>query len=107
MSLHCIVLHSEPVPAGGPASSASLNCFLGPKSWRYGIAHTHFKCVHCSSIVVRRLGSCGVAFLPRLGAQFFMQQIPQTSTRLVQMRLRVSILDTSDLLLLFFIVTLS
>src|SRR2546429_1374178 len=37
----------------------------GPKSWRYGIAHTHFKCVHCSSIVVRRLGSCGVAFLPR------------------------------------------
>src|SRR5438445_11820137 len=31
MSLHCIVLHSEPMPAGGPASSASLNCFLRPQ----------------------------------------------------------------------------
>jgi hypothetical protein len=59
----------------------------GIPMFRREVAHTPLNCSHCSSIVVRRLGFCGVAFLPCLLTYFFLEQVPQTCARLVQLRL--------------------
>jgi hypothetical protein len=42
-------------------------------------------CAHCSSIIVRRLRFRGMSFLPSLLAYFFLEQLAQTRSRLVQL----------------------
>src|SRR5438309_10565457 len=87
-SLHCMTLHSVGAGAGCLPRSTSLKPIRHKfPMFRREVAHTPLNCAHCSSIVVRRLGFCGVAFLPCLLAYFFLEQVPQTRTRLVQLRL--------------------
>src|SRR5712692_7829338 len=58
--------------------------------FRREAVYTPLNCAHCSSIIMPRLGFCRVAFLPRLLAYLFLEQVPQTCARLVQLRLRIS-----------------
>src|SRR5260370_1001861 len=53
-------------------------------------AHTPLIGPHCSSIIMRRLSFCRVAYFPCLLADLFLEQVPQTRTRLMQLRLRIS-----------------
>src|SRR5260370_3631456 len=90
-SLHCMTLHSAGAGAGCLPRSTSLNLlrrkFL---MFRREAVHTPLNCAHCSSIIMPRLGFCRMAFLPRLLSYLFLEQVPQTCTRLVQLRLRIS-----------------
>src|SRR6266403_3667445 len=51
---------------------------------------------YCSSIAASRLRLRCMAFLPRLLADFFLQQIAQPGSRLMQLRFRISYRTTHD-----------
>src|SRR5216684_6034094 len=89
-SLHCMTLHSAGAGAGCLPRSTSLKSFR-PKflMFRREVAYTALDCAHCSSIVIRRPGFCRMAFLPCLLAYLFLEQVPQTRTRFMQLRLRI------------------
>src|ERR1700675_3591964 len=44
---------------------------------------------YCNSIALPRLWFCFVAYLPRVLADFFLEQVAQPGTRFVQLRLRI------------------
>src|SRR5260370_18721545 len=58
--------------------------------FRREVAHTPLNCAYSSSILMRRRGFCGMAFLPCLLAYLFLEQVPQPCTRFMQLRLRIS-----------------
>src|SRR5713226_2858564 len=69
-----------------PARSTSLKSFRRKfLIFRREAVYTPLNCAHCSSIIMPRLGFCRVAFLPRLLAYLFLEQVPQTCARLVQL----------------------
>src|SRR5712692_7240659 len=90
-SLHCMTLHSAGAGAGGLPRSTSLKSlrrkFL---MFRREVAYTALDCAHCSSIIMSHLGFCRMAFFPCLLAYLFLEQVPQTGPRFMQLRLRIS-----------------
>src|SRR5260370_32600549 len=90
-SLHCIALHSKRTTPGKLSRSTSFNSFrCNSLMFRREVACTPVRCAHCSSIVACHLRFRGMAFLSRLLAHFFLEQLAQTRARLVQLRLRIS-----------------
>src|SRR5713226_1938856 len=90
-SLHRMALHSAGAGAGCLPRSTSLKSFRRKTlMFRREAAHTPLNCTHCSSIIMCRLCFCRMAFLPCLLADLFLEQVPQTGTRFMQLRLRIS-----------------
>src|SRR5712692_5066225 len=90
-SLHCMTLHSAEAGAGCLPRSTSLKSFRR-KPWCFAAKSLTQPpdCAHCSSIIMRRLSFCRMAYFPCLLADLFLEQVPQTCARLVQLRLRIS-----------------
>src|ERR1700730_4712050 len=89
-SLHCMTLHSEQDRHWTAALSSSVETFQRNQAWfRLEPGSTPTHCAHCSSIIVRRLRFRGMSFLPSLLAYFFLEQLTESRSRLVQLRLRV------------------
>src|SRR5260370_35369135 len=86
-----MTLHSAGACAGCKPRSTSLKSSRrNSLIFRREVAHTPLIGPHCSSIIMRRLSFCRMAYFPRLLADLFLEQVSQTRARLVQLRLRIS-----------------
>src|SRR6184192_1182720 len=90
-SLHNMILHSAGAGAGCLPVRLLSNRFGAqiPDVLPLSRSHT-LNCTHCNSIIMRRMGFCRMALLPCLLAYLFLEQVPQPSTRFMQLRLRIS-----------------
>src|SRR6266851_9018306 len=95
-SLHCMTLHSAGASAGCLPPGFSQIVAAQFPDIRREAAHTPLVGPHCSSIIMRRLSFCRVAYFPCLLADLFLEQVPQTRARLMQLRLRISYRASHD-----------